>query len=82
MSALETLAKQAQALRGFEHMQAIKALRSYMNLTPEEEIIRHINMITDIDILRTLQEAGMRRDTWKAIVSRMNLLIKEKQGGE
>jgi hypothetical protein len=81
MSALELYAKQAQEKRGYEHMQAIKSLRSYMNLTSEEELIRYINMITDMDTLRTLTEAGMRGNTHKALISRMNLLIKEQTGG-
>lgn len=81
MSALETYAKQALATRGTEHMHAIDSLRRYMNLTPEEDLIKYINMLTDRDILRTLLEAGMRGDTWKAVVSRIGQIYTGQAGG-
>lgn len=81
MSALELYAKQVRQTKGTQHMWAIAALRSYMRLTSEEDIIRYINMITDPDILRTLIEAGMRGETHKATVRRADMLRKEKEGG-
>jgi len=63
-------------------MHAIVSLRQYIRLTPAEELIKYINMITDPDILRTLLEAGMWSDIWIAVVKRGEILRKEKAGGE
>ena len=81
MSALETYAKQALATKGTEHMHAISSLRRYIAITPEEELIKYINMLTDRDILRTLIEAGMRGDAWKAVVTRTGKLFEGQAGG-
>lgn len=82
MSALETYTKQVRQTKGTEHMHALDSLRRYMNLTPEEELIQQINMWTDLDMLRTLIEAGVRGDVWRALVRRAEMLRKEKVGGE
>lgn len=82
MSALETYAKQALATRGTEHMHAIDSLRRYIRLTPIEDLVKYINMLTDQDILRTLMEAGMIAEAWTATVRRTETLRKEKAGGE
>ena len=79
MSALELYAKTIRGTKGTQHLAALEALRSYMRLTTVEEMIRHINTITDTDILRTIQEAGARGELYKALISRMNLLIKEQR---
>jgi len=81
MSALELYAKEALRTRGVQHMHALDSLRRYINLTPEDELIRTINTLTDPDILRTLIEAGLRGDVWKALVRRADMLRKEKEGG-
>jgi len=81
MSALELYAKQVRQTKGIQHMHALDSLRRYMNLTPIDELIRYINTITDQDILRTLIEAGLRGDVWKAVVRRADMLRKEKEGG-
>jgi len=81
MSALELYAKQVRQTKGIQHMHALDSLRRYMNLTPMDELIRYINTITDPDILRTLIEAGLRGDVWKALVRRADMLRKEKEGG-
>jgi len=81
MSALELYAKQVRQTKGIQHMHALDSLRRYMNLTPIDELIRTINTITDPDILRTLIEAGLRGDVWKALVRRADMLRKEKEGG-
>jgi hypothetical protein len=81
MSALELYAKEALRTRGVQHMAALDSLRRYINLTPEDELIRYVNTITDPDILRTLIEAGLRGDVWKALVRRADMLRKEKEGG-
>jgi len=79
MSALETYAKQVTQTKGIEHMHALESLRHYINLADTDSLIRHLNTITDIDILRAIQEAGARGDLYKALISRMNLLMKEQQ---
>jgi len=81
MSALELYAKQVRQTKGVQHMHALDSLRRYMNLTPIDELIRTINTITDPDTLRTLIEAGLRGDVWKAAVRRADMLRKEKEGG-
>ena len=81
MSALKLYAKQVRQTKGTQHLAALEALRSYMRLTTEENIIRYVNMITDPDILRTLIEAGMRATTHKTTILRLQLLMKEKEGG-
>jgi hypothetical protein len=81
MSALELYAKQVRETKGIQHMHALDSLRRYMNLTPIDELTRTINTITDQDILRTLIEAGLRGDVWKALVRRADMLRKEKEGG-
>jgi len=81
MSALELYAKQVRTTKGTQHLAALEALRAYMRLTHELELIMYINMITDPDILRTLMEAGMRAEAWTATVRRADMLRKEKEGG-
>jgi hypothetical protein len=82
MSALETYAKQVLERKGMEKAYALGSLRRYINLTPVEDLIKYINMITDQDILRMLIAAGMRGESWRATVSRSEMLRKEKVGGE
>lgn len=77
MSALETYAKQALQTKGTEHMHAIDSLRRYIRLTPIEDLVKYINMLTDQDILRTLIEAGMPKDAWTAAVRRTETLRKQ-----
>ena len=81
MSALELYAKQIINTKGTQHLAMLESLRSYIRLTSEDELIRYINMITDPEILRTLIEAGLRGDVWKAAVRRADMLRKEKEGG-
>jgi hypothetical protein len=79
MSALELYAKTIRGTKGIMHMDALNSLRAYMKLTSTEELIRYVNTITDTEILRTIQEAGARKELYKALISRMNLLMKEQQ---
>ena len=82
MSALELYAREVINTRGIEHTHALQSLRHYINLTDTNTLIRHLNTITDIDILRAIQEAGARGDLYPALISRMNLLMKEQTGGK
>ena len=77
MSALELYAREVINTRGIEHTHALQSLRHYINLTDTDTLIRYLNTITDIDILRAIQEAGARGDLYTALISRMNLLMKE-----
>jgi len=81
MSALETYAKQAQQTKGTEHMHAIDSLRRYIRLTPHEDLIKYINMLTDQDLLRILIESGMPGEVWPATVRRIEELRKQQRGG-
>jgi len=82
MSALELYAREVLNTRGIEHTHALQSLRHYINLTDTESLIRYLNTITDLDILRAIQEAGARGDLYSALISRMNLLMKEQKGGK
>ena len=82
MSALELYAREVINTRGIEHTHALQSLRHYINLTDTESLIRYLNTITDLDILRAIQEAGARGDLYSALISRMNLLMKEQKGGK
>ena len=79
MSALELYAKQAINTKGTQHMQAIQSLRKYIRLSTNEELETYIRMITDVDILRTLIECGMRTPLFQVVISRINMLTKEQQ---
>lgn len=79
MSALEIYATAVLQTKGIQHGQALQSLRHYINLTPVDELIRYLNMITDINILKAIQEAGARGDLYRALISRLNLLMKEQQ---
>ena len=77
MSALETYANGTLITKGTQHMWALQNLRKYVKLCPDEELIRHINIITDVEHLRVLIEAGMRAPVHQSVISRINLLTKE-----
>lgn len=79
MSALETYAKMALEQQGVQHLWAIQALRKYIKLCSDQEIERSINIITDVELLRILVEAGMRSPLHQITISRVNLLSKEQQ---
>lgn len=81
MSALETYAKEALRTKGTQHMHAIDSLRRYMKLTPADDLIKYINMLTDQDILRTLIEAGLWGETWRVAVRRTEILRQQQAGG-
>lgn len=80
MSALETYANAALQTKGTEHMHAIDSLRRYIHLTPVEDLVKYIYTLTSQDILRTLIEAGMPKEAWRAAVNRTERL-REQQGG-
>jgi hypothetical protein len=77
MSALEIYADGVRITKGTAHMWALQNLRKYIKLCPDEELIRHINMMTDFEHLRILIEAGMRAPVHQSVISRINLLTKE-----
>ena len=61
MSLLERYAKQAYETKGLLHTRNIAILRNYIATTPEEDIRNEISKITDIELLRTLWEAGLNK---------------------
>lgn len=77
MSALEIYAIRALQTKGTEHMHAIDSLRRYIRLTPVDDLVKYINMLTNQDVLRTLLEAGMRAEAWTAAVRRTETLQKQ-----
>jgi hypothetical protein len=81
MSALEYILEQCSALRGIEHINAIRTLRSYIRLTPEDEVVLAINRITNIMLLKHIIEAGVNARLQKATLTRYDLLKKEQGGG-
>ena len=81
MSALETYLKGCATTRGLEHINAIRALRTYIRLTSEEDITLAINRITDIMLLKHIIEAGVNARLQKAVTTRYDLLKREQGGG-
>jgi len=81
MSALETYLKGCSETRGLEHINAIRALRTYIHLTPEDDIVLAINRITDIMLLKHIIEAGVNARLQKIVLTRYDLLKKEQGGG-
>lgn len=81
MSALETYLKGCVDTRGLEHINAIRALRTYIRLTSEEDITLAINRITDIMLLKHIIEAGVNARLQKVVLTRYDLLKREQGGG-
>ena len=78
MSALELIARRAARTRGIRHLTAIQALRDYIRESSDEELIKAINRITDMTVLRTLIEAGLRRPLLDAVIARTEELIRRR----
>ena len=80
MSALELLLTEAYKTRGFMHLSAIRALRQYINQLTEEELITAIDKLNDLEIMRTLVEAGLKARPLAALVRRQEELTKRMAG--
>jgi len=80
MSYLEDFIKNCIDTRGLEHKSAIQALRWYIRISKEEEILEAINKIENMEYLRILMEAGLRKPYLEAVVKRYDYL-KMKAGG-
>jgi len=75
MSMLEFYARRAQTTIGLEHLAALRALRSYIKQTPDKELLKAIEEWTDLALLRTLVEAGLRRPLLDAVMRKAEELI-------
>ena len=61
MSLLERYAKMANEARGLLHKRNIDVLRNYLNTSSEDDIYVEIWQITDVELIRTLWEAGLNK---------------------
>lgn len=80
MSALELYARQARNSKGLHHAERMHTLRQYINITPEPKIIEAILHMTDLALLRTLWEAGLRADQQEAVLRRSRELVERRSG--
>lgn len=60
MSYLEEFAKRTRNTRGLLHQRNLGVLRNYLGTTPEDQLIEAIEKFTDIELLKTLWEAGLK----------------------
>jgi hypothetical protein len=80
MSALELYLKAIKESRGVEHLNAVRNLRVYLDITPLEDVIKAIQSINDITLLRYLVEAGLKPTLlWYA--TKQYDILKRRAGG-
>lgn len=66
MSALERYAKRTYETRGLLHQRNLAVLRNYLGTTPEDDLRKEVYELTDLNLLKTLWEAGLkpRQQLW------------------
>jgi len=80
MAALELHAKQALIVKGVWHLNAIRALREYIRQTSEKDLLEAIDKINDVDVLRTLLEAGLHEPLLTAVTRRAEEIPRRMRG--
>jgi hypothetical protein len=80
MAALEMMARGALITKGVWHMSAIKSLREYIRHSSDEELLEAIKYINDVDILRTMIEAGLHEPILTAVTRRAEEIPKRMRG--
>lgn len=80
MSALEIYARAALAVKGVWHMNAIRSLRDYIRQSSDEALLQSIKLINDVDILRTMIEAGLHEPILTAVTKRAEEIPKRMRG--
>jgi hypothetical protein len=78
---LEMFLKQLQLARGVDWMAIMRHLREYIDATPVEDIIRQINEITDIRLLKYLIAAKPIKPILEATLKRYDELLEEQLKG-
>jgi len=68
---LERLARSVAESYGFLHQLNLRALRSYIKTTEEEELEKQIMLIKEAVLLRTLWEAGLSSGLQRAVLERL-----------
>jgi len=76
MSALEMYLRETAAGRGMMHKVRLQALRQYMRMSKEEELITAINKVTNPALLRIMVEAGLNKTLMKAVLDRTEELVR------
>ena len=71
---LERLAKSVAESYGMLHQLELRALRSYIKTTPEEDLVKQIAEIKEVILLRTLWEAGLSSVLQAAVLERLERL--------
>jgi len=59
---------------GLTHMRQLNALRQYLKVTPESQLIKEIKAIRNPDYLRSLWEAGLRQPLQEAVMAKLEEL--------
>lgn len=68
---LERLAKSVAESYGLLHQSNLRALRVYIKITSEEELIKQVMEIKNTLLLRTLWEAGLSSGLQEAVLKRL-----------
>lgn len=71
MGNLKKLAQNARNSVGMGHLGRVAVLRDYMRYVTREQFIIDLADIDDLELLKTLQEAGVRKDLYNAYVERL-----------
>ena len=74
-----TYLKHAATTKGLEHLAAIRQLRWYIKITKDKEMLNIIRGITDMKLLRTLVEAGLREPLLTVTVRKADELIERRR---
>ena len=74
MTLLEAYARRVLESKGLQHQVALSILRDYMRSQPVEKLIAEIDAIYDLDVLRALWEAGLRRPLYDHVIRRIEIL--------
>lgn len=74
MQRLERLAKSVAESYGLLHQGNLRALRSYIKTTSEEDLVKEIESIGEAVLLRALWEAGLSSELQNAVLKRLEKL--------
>jgi len=79
MSALVIYIEGVQAEMGLRRQERLRALRWYIRQTTTEEIKHAVNLITDINKLKILWEAGLNPDLQEMVLRRVRDLSERRR---
>jgi len=68
---LEAYLRLAYEEDGMLHISAMQRLRRYLKRTPLPKLLAEVDAIEDLELLRILWEAGLRRELQQAVIRRL-----------